>query len=618
MKKTILLAMTVALFVACSTDNKTTFKEVQPPVAMKKDHIRDIHGERVNDPYYWMYDYFGKGPDSSNVVAYLEAENTYLHTVMSGTAGLQEMLYDEMRSRIKEADESVPTFMNGYYYYTRTEEGKQYYKYCRKKGSLDAPEEMLFDVDAMAEGYAYYSLGGVSVSSDNKLAAFSVDTVSRRQYTIYFKNLETGKIIGEVIPNTSGGATWANDSKTIFYTSNNPATLLSEKIMRHELGTPVSSDALAYEEKDNSNYIGVYKSKNRKYIFIGSQSTMSSEYFYISADEPKATFQSVQPRMKDVLYDISPLDDRFLIVTNKDAINFKIMSCPLDKTGVENWTDYIPHREDVLVEYIEEFRDYLVIGERKEGLLRMRVRKLADNSEHYLDFGEAAYTAYPSSNPEYGSHVLRYGYTSLTTPSSTYDYDMATHEKTLLKQREVLGGFTPSDYQSERLYATAKDGSKVPISLVYKKGVKLDGKAPLFLYGYGSYGNSMDPDFSSNRLNILDRGFIYAIAHIRGGQEMGRQWYEDGKLQKKINTFTDFIDCAEHLVAQKYTSPQHLYASGGSAGGLLMGAVANMRPDLWNGIIADVPFVDVINTMLDEDIPLTTNEYDEWGNPNDA
>ena len=613
--KNVVLLVCGLLMVSCGTGNQTGFREATPPVAMKKEHIRDIHGDRVNDPYYWMYDYFGQGPDSSNVIAYLEAENAYLDTVMSGTAGLQQKLYDEMRGRIKETDESVPTFRNGYYYYTRTEEGKEYYKYCRKKGSLDAPEEILFDVDAMAEGYAYYGFGGVSVSPDNKIAAYYVDTVSRRQYTIYFKDLETGKLIGESISNTSGG-TWANDSKTIFYTQKNPVTLLPEKIMRHELGTPISSDALVYHEKDNTNYIGTFRSKNQKYIFLYSGGTLSAEYRYISADEPKAEFKVFQPRMKDVLYDVTALDDRFLITTNKDAINFKVMSCPLDKTGVENWTDYIPHREDVLVEGIDEFKDYLVVEERQEGLLKIRVRKLADNSEHYIDFGEATYTAYTSGNPEYDTNVVRYGYTSLTTPSSTYDYDMVSQEKTLLKQREVLGGFNPADYQSERLYATAKDGTRIPISLVYKKGIKLDGKAPLYLYGYGSYGSSMDPGFSSNRLSLLNRGFVYAIAHIRGGQEMGRQWYEDGKMMKKINTFTDFIDCAEYLVAQKYTSPKHLYASGGSAGGLLVGAVVNMRPDLWNGVVADVPFVDVINTMLDEDIPLTTGEYDEWGNPN--
>ncbi len=616
-KNVIMMACVSSLLFSCGTDKKINFGEATPPVAMQKEHIRDIHGDQVSDPYYWMYDYFGKGPDSTAVVEYLTAENAYLDAVMAETTDLQKKLYDEMRGRIQETDESVPVFRNGYYYYTRTEEGNEYYKYCRKKGSLDAPEEVLFDVDEMAKGYSYYGFGGVSISPDNKLAAFAIDTVSRRQYTIYVKDLESGELLEERISNTTGGSTWANDNKTLFYTLKNPVTLLTEKIMRHELGTPLSADAMVYEEKDNTNYIGIYKSKNQKHIFIYSGATTSSEMYYISADDPKATFRSFQPRIKDVLYDVVALDDQFLIVTNLDAINFRVMSCPLGQTNVANWKEYIPHRENVLVEYIDEFKDYIVIGERKEGLLQMRIRDLRDNKEHYLDFGEKTYSAYSSSNPEYNTHVLRYGYTSLTTPSSTYDYDMTTHERTLLKQQVVLGTFNPEDYQSDRLYATAQDGTKVPISLVYKKGTRLDGTAPLYLYAYGSYGSSMDPRFSSNRLSLLDRGFVYAIAHIRGGQEMGRQWYEDGKLLKKMNTFTDFIDCAEYLIAEKYTSSEHLYASGGSAGGLLIGAVVNLRPEIWKAVVADVPFVDVVNTMLDEDIPLTTNEYDEWGNPND-
>ncbi len=544
-------------------------------------------------------------------------ENAYLDAVMSETTALQDKLFAEMRGRIKEADESVPYFKNGYYYYTRTEEGKEYYKFCRRKGSMEAPEEMLMDVDQMAEGYAYYAARGFVISEDNKLMAFGVDTVSRRQYSIYIKNLETGEIYPEDIPNTTGVAVWAADNNTFFYTSQNTATLLTEKVWRHTLGTPVEKDVLVYEETDNSNYIGAYKSQNGKYIIIYSSATLSSEMFYIGADKPTDAFRSFQPRMKDVLYNIVPLEDRFLILTNKDAINFQIMETPLDQTGVNNWKEYIGHRSDVLVEDITEFKDFIVIEERKEGLVQLRIRSLADGTEHYLDFGEPTYTAYTAGNPEYNSTKVRYGYTSLTTPSSTYDYDMVTHEKTLLKEREIVGGYNKEDYQAERLYATAKDGTKIPVSMVYKKGMKKDGTAPLWLYGYGSYGASMDASFSSNRLSMLDRGFIYAIAHIRGGQEMGRQWYEDGKLLKKINTFTDFIDCAEYLIAEKYTSADHLYASGGSAGGLLMGEVVNMAPDLWKGVIADVPFVDVVNTMLDEDIPLTTNEFDEWGNPKD-
>ena len=521
-----------------------------------------------------------------------------------------------MKARIKEKDESVPVFKNGYYYYSRTEDGKQYYKYCRKKGTLDAKEEILLDVDQMAEGHSYFAATGFDVSEDNKLLAYGVDLVSRRQYSIHVKNLETGEILSDVIPNTEGDPCWAADNKTIFYTSKNPVTLLSEKIQRHTLGADPTKDVLVYEEKDKSNYIGVGKSKNNKYIFIFSNATMSSEWRMIEANKPNDSFQVFQPRMKNVLYDVITLSDKFLIRTNKDdAKNFKLMECSLGKTAASNWKEVIPIRNDVLLQSVEEFKDFIVINERKDGLVKLRIRSLKDNTEHYLDFGEPAYAANFGANPEYNSSNLRYGYTSLTTPYSTFDYNMVTKVKTLKKQQEVLGGYNSTDYVTERLYATAKDGTKVPISLVYKKGFKKDGNAPLLLYGYGSYGASMDASFTSTRLSLLNRGFVYAIAHIRGGQEMGRQWYENGKLMKKINTFTDFIDCGKFLVAEKYTSPKHLYAMGGSAGGLLMGAVANMAPDLWHGIIAQVPFVDVVNTMLDESIPLTTNEFDEWGNP---
>ncbi len=598
------------------TNANAQFQKATAPVAEKKEHWRSIHDDRVLDEYYWMYDYFGKGPDSTNVVNYLKAENTYTETVMAGTKKLQADLFSEMKARIKEKDESVPVFKNGYYYYNRTEEGKQYYKYCRKKGSLTAPEEVLLDVDKLAEGHSYYQIGGASISEDNKLLAFGVDVVSRRQYDIYVKNLETGEVLKDVVKNTEGAACWASDNKTFFYVSKNPVTLLSEKIKRHLLGTNSESDVLVYEEKDKSNYIGVEKSKNNKYIFITSQATLSSEIRMIDASKSTSEFAVFQPRLKDVLYDINVLSDKFLIRTNKDdAKNFKLMECPLNKTSADNWKEVIPHRADVLLENIAEFKDFIVINERKDGLVKMRIRKLKDNTEHYINFGEPAYTADFGGNPEYSTSNFRYIYTSLTTPLSTYDYDLATEEKKLMKQQEVLGGYNPGDYVTERLYATASDGTKVPISLVYKKGFKKDGNAPLLLYAYGSYGNTIDASFTSTRLTLLNRGFVYAIAHIRGGQEMGRHWYEDGKMMKKKNTFTDFIACGEFLVKEKYTSKQHLYAQGGSAGGLLMGAVVNMAPDLWHGAIAQVPFVDVVNTMLDESIPLTSNEFDEWGNP---
>jgi len=591
--------------------------QMDAPIAAVKPHIRLLHGDTVADPYYWLNDYFKKGPDSSAVIEYLEVENAYTDSMMKATGTLQTKLFDEMKGRIKEQDESVPYFKNGYYYYTRTEEGRQYFKFCRKKERLDAPEEVLLDVDAMAEGYPYYAVGGFSVSPDNRLLAYGVDTVSRRQYTIHIKNLETGEVLKDAVPGTTGGSVWANDNRTLFYTKNNPTTLLTEKIMRHTLGADNEGDGVVYHESDNTNYIGVSKAKSGKFIYIYSGGTLSSETRYLDADDPMGTFKVFQPRMPEVLYSVTALADRFLIVTNQNAKNFKLMECPFGQTGQEHWKEVIPHRPDVLLEDVDEFRDFLVVSERKNGLTQLAIRNLQDGSEHYLDFGEEAYTAYPSANPEYDTSTLRYGYTSLTTPSSTYDYDMITHEKTLLKQQEVIGGYNVAGYITKRLYATAKDGTQVPISLVYKKGFRKDGNAPLLLYGYGAYGATMDPSFSSSRLSLLDRGFVFAIAHIRGGQEMGRQWYEDGKMMNKKNTFTDFIDCGQFLVDQRYTSSAHLYAMGGSAGGLLMGAVANMAPDLWHGIVAQVPFVDVVNTMLDESIPLTTNEYDEWGNPND-
>ncbi len=625
----ILLLLPFSLLISCISkedntaeiySNSRTMKlnpnAASAPIADKKEHWRVIHGDSVLDNYYWMYDYFGKGPDSTKVVDYLKAENSYLDTVMSGTNKLQANLFTEMKARIKETDESVPVFKNGYFYYTRTEEGKQYYKYCRKKGSLDSKEELLLDIDKMAEGHAYFAASGFEVSEDNKLLAYAIDEVSRRQYTIHIKNLETGETLKDVIKNTEGYACWANDNQTIFYTSKNPVTLLSEKIKRHKLGTPESSDVIVYDEKDNSNYISVSKSKNDQYILITSKATMSSEIRMIKASHPTDIFKVFQPRMKDVIYYVTPLADKFLVRTNKDeALNFKLMECAFEQTDATHWKEYIPHRKDILIEGITEFKDFMVIQERKNGLINMRFINLNDKTEHYLNFEEAAYSAHMSTNPEYTTTIFRYNYTSLTTPNSTYDYNIITKEKKLLKQQEVLGGYDATNYLTERLYATAKDGTKVPISLVYKKGFKKDGTAPLLLYAYGSYGASMDASFNSTRLSLLNRGFIYAIAHIRGGEDLGRQWYEDGKMMKKKNTFTDFIDCGEYLVNQNYTSKEHLYAQGGSAGGLLMGAVVNMAPDLWHGVIAQVPFVDVVNTMLDESIPLTTNEFDEWGNP---
>lgn len=617
---TILTALSLLILSCNNSDSvkKETYKwpeGIKAPVAEKKNKELVAHGDTRIDEYYWMNDFFKKGPDSTKVVDYLKEENAYLDTMMAGTKSFQTALYDEMKARIKEKDESAPYLNNGYFYYNRTEEGKQYYKICRRKGSMDAPEEILLDVDKMAEGHGYYSVTGVSVSPDNKLMAYGEDKLSRRQYTIYVKNLETGELLKDEIKGTEGTGIWANDNKTFFYTHNNPSTLLSERIKRHTLGTDAAADVIVYEEKDKSNYIGVGKTKSNQFIVIASNATMSSEQRILNANDPYGSFKVFQPRMKDVLYNIDHWNDQFLIVTNKDAKNFRLMETPVAHTAVENWKEVIAHRTDVLLEGIDVFKDYWVISERKEGLIQLRIRDMATGKESYLDFGEPAYLAYASGNMEFNTNTLRYSYTSLTTPNSVYDYDMKTKDKKLVKESAVLGGFKKDDYVTERVYATATDGAKIPVSIVYKKGTKKDGTAPLLLYGYGSYGASMDAGFSSARLSLLNRGFVFAIAHIRGGQEMGRYWYEDGKLLKKKNTFTDFIDCGKFLIKEKYTSQGHLYASGGSAGGLLMGAIVNLAPELWNGVLADVPFVDVVTTMSDPTIPLTTNEYDEWGNP---
>ncbi|WP_293884675.1 MULTISPECIES: S9 family peptidase [unclassified Sphingobacterium] len=596
---------------------KIYWPNVMAPKAAVYPHIRKVHNDTVQDDYYWMIDYFKKGEKAQEVIDYLEEENSYTNLMLEDTAHLQEDLFHELKSRIKEKDESVPYYKNGYYYYSRTEEGKQYFKFCRKKGTLDAEEQVLLDVDQLAQGHAYYTAKGFSVSPDNRLLAFSVDTVSRREYTIYVKDLETGAIFPDQIRNTEGAAIWGNDNLTLFYTAKNPITLLSEKIMRHTLGSDPASDVAVYEEKDNTNYIAVGKSKNGKYIFINSEGTLSSEIWLLNADFPQSAFRVFQPRIHDVLYSVVVLEDRFLILTNDGAINFRIMQCPLDRTERIHWQIFLDHRPDVLISDIEEFKDFLAIAERKNGLTQLAIYNLRSKHQHYLDFGEVAYTVYPGINVEYNSDKLRYGYTSLVTPNSVYEYDMAEQRKVLLKQQEVLGGYDQAAYITERIFAIARDGVRVPLSIVYKKGTKLDGTAPLLQYAYGSYGASMDPTFSSNRLSLLDRGFIYALAHIRGGEEMGRQWYEEGKMMHKMNTFYDFVDCGQYLIDQHYCTSEHLYAQGGSAGGLLMGVVANIAPEQYHGIIAQVPFVDVVNTMLDDTIPLTTNEYDEWGNPND-
>jgi len=602
-----------AVLAVVGTQSCKTTTSMKAPVAEKKPKELTIHGDTRIDNYYWLRD-----RDNPEVIAYLEAENAYRESVMKGTEQFQKDLYEEIVGRIKQDDESVPYKENGYFYYTRYEEGKEYPIFCRKKETMEADEEIIANVNEMAEGYSYYQVAGLSVSPDNRYLAIGIDTVSRRRYTIYIKDLQTGKMLGDRIPLTTGGSTWAADSKTLFYTEKDDETLRSKAIYRHMMGTDATGDVIVFDETDDTFSVTVYKSKSRKYLMIGSFSTLTSEFRFLPADDPEGDFTVIQPRVRGLEYNVSHYGDYFYIITNLDATNFRLMKTPVDRTGKENWEEVIPHREDVLLEGLEIFKDYLVLDERKEGLTMLRVIPWDGSDEHYIDMGEEVYTASISVNPEFDSKLLRYRYSSLTTPGTVLDYNMDSGEKTVLKQDEVLGGtFDPANYEAKRIYATADDGKKIPMSIVYRKGIKLDGSNPTLLYGYGSYGFTMDPGFRSSRLSLLDRGFIYAIAHIRGSQVYGRPWYEDGKLLHKMNTFTDFNDCAENLIREKYTSPEHLYAMGGSAGGLLMGAVINLQPELYHGVIAAVPFVDVVTTMLDEDIPLTTGEYDEWGNPNE-
>jgi oligopeptidase B len=587
---------------------------ITPPLATVKPKELEKHGHVRTDNYYWLNE-----RENPEVIDYLNQENAYYNEMTASTKEFQKELFEEMKGRIKEDDSSVPYLYNGYWYITRYEKGKDYPIYARKKGTMDAPEEIMFDCNEMAKGFTYFKLGGLNISEDNKWAAFGVDTVSRRQYTIQVKNLETNEILPFTIENTTGGSTWAGDNKTLFYTRKDPTTLRSEKIYRHTLGTDTNNDALVYFEKDDTYSVFIYKEKSKKYLVIGSSSTLTTEFRILDAKKPEGEFTVFQKRTRGMEYSISHYGDNFYIVTNKDkATNFKLMVTPEGKTGKENWKDLIPHREDVLLEDVDIFKNYLVISERSDGLNKIRIRPWDGEGEYYLPFDSETYTAGTSTNPDFDTEVLRYSYQSMATPSSVIDFNMKTKEKTVLKEQEVLGGkFDKNNYHEERIWATAKDGTKVPISMVYRKGIKKDGKNPLLLYAYGSYGASMDAYFSSIRLSLLDRGFIFAIAHIRGGEDLGREWYDNGKLLKKKNTFTDFVDCSEYVIAQNYTSPQHLYAEGGSAGGLLMGAVVNMAPQLYNGVIAQVPFVDVVTTMLDDSIPLTTGEYDEWGNPNE-
>ena len=616
MRKNLFLLFAAIMLIAASCG-----KKAQPPVAEKIPYVVESNGNERTDNYFWMRltdeQKNAAVPDSQtiNVLAYLNAENDYAKAIMKHTEKLQEKIFEELKGRIKEDDESVPYLDNGYFYQTRYFEGKEYPVLYRRKEGTDSAEVIL-DVNMLAEGHDFTSVGGGSVAPDNRLFAYGLDHVSRRRYTIFVKDLNTGELLADTIANTTGQGVWAADSKTLYYVSKDPETLRAATVMKHVIGTPSSGDKVVFDETDETFAVYLGKTKSKKYITITSDQTLTTEVRLIESADPEGKVKIFDPRKIDRLYSVDHLNGKFYIRTNADgATNFKLMSCPEDKTSNANWSVVIPHREDILLENFELFDDYLVVDERIKGLTNLRVISFADGSEHFLDFGEETYTAGISVNPDANTTLLRYSYSSLTTPSSVFDYDMATREKTLLKQDTVLGGFDKNNYESKRLWATAGDGTQVPVSLVYRKGFVQDGTAPLLLYAYGSYGYSTDPSFRSSIISLLDRGFAYAIAHIRGGSEMGRQWYLDGKLLNKMNTFTDFNDCARFLTDEKYTSPEHLYAMGGSAGGLLMGAIVNLEPELYHGVIAAVPFVDVVSTMLDASIPLTTFEWDEWGDP---
>lgn len=582
------------------------------PQAIKKPKKLVKHKDVRIDNYYWLND-----KENPEVIDYLNAENEYTKQIMQPTEGFQKELFEEMKSRIKEDDTSVPYKFNGYWYITKYEKGQDYPIYSRKKETLEAPEEILFNCNDMAKGLAFFNLGSISISPDNTMASFSTDTIGRRQYTIQIKNLVTGEIYSDKILNTTSSSTWANDNKTLFYCVKDEVTLRSNKIFKHKLRSGIE-DLEVYHENDDTFNTFVYKSKSKKYIIIGSSSTQTSEYRFVNADTPDGDFKVFQKRKRDLEYSIAHYEDSFYIIANGDgATNFKLQKTSETKTEKKFWIDVIPHRKDVLLEDIEIFKDYLVVNERENGLNNLRVISWDGKEDYYLPFESETYTTYIGNNPDFDSDVLRYSYNSLTSPGSVIDYNLRTKQSEIKKEQEVLGGkFKKENYESKRIWAIARDGVKVPISLVYKKGVKLDGTSPLLQYAYGSYGSTIDPSFSSVRLSLLDRGFIYAITHVRGGEYLGRDWYENGKLLNKLNTFYDFIDCSKFLIKEKYTSKKHLYAYGGSAGGMLMGAIINMNPELYRGILAAVPFVDVVTTMLDDSIPLTTGEYDEWGNPN--
>lgn len=587
---------------------------MKAPLAKKIDTPLTAHGDTRNDPYFWMNE-----RDNPEVMAYLDAENAYADSVMKDTEALQEILYEEMKARYKKDDESIPYFFNEYWYIIRYEAGKEYPIFCRHFQTLRNPEEILLDVNVLAEGHDYFEVASVATSPNNEMISFSEDNVGRRIFTLKFKDLKSGNYLPDEIKNTTGKAVWANDNLHVFYIRKDES-LRAYQVFRHRMGTDSAEDVLVFHEEDETFDVHVFKTKSLEYIFLATSSTLSDEHYFIPSDDVFAEWKVIQPRTEDLEYSVEHYKDEFYIITNADdATNFKIVKTKIDLCGMEHWVDVIPHREDVLLEGFEIFRDYLVLEERQRGLLYIKIIENQTGEIYDLPFSDPTYTAYIGLNLEFNTDILRFGYTSLTVPNTTYEFDMKHKTRALLKQQEVLGGtFASENYVSERIWAPSRDGEEqIPISLVYHKNNRKSAETPLLLYGYGSYGHTVDASFSNVRLSLLDRGFIYAIAHIRGGEYLGREWYEDGKMLDKKNTFYDFIDAGKFLISQKYTSSTHLYAMGGSAGGLLVGAVANMEPALFHGIIAQVPFVDVVTTMLDKSIPLTTGEYDEWGNPED-
>ena len=606
------LIFTVTLFLQGFFSMPMRAETPRPPIAAVIPKKLEAHGHLRIDNYHWM-----RERDNPQVIEYLKSENNFLEAVLASVRPLRNELYDEIVGRIKQDDTSVPYAENGYEYYRRYEEGGQYPIYCRRALTEDAGEQIMLDVNQLAKGHTFCSVGAVRVNRQNRLAAFAIDTVGRRIYSLRVKDLASGEILDEEIKSVTGNYTWAEDGATLFYTKQDPQTLRSYRVFRHRLGTDPKQDALVFEETDETFSCYVSKTRSKKYILINSTQTLSSECRFLDAQNPLGEFQIVEPRRRDHEYSVNHIGDTFYIRTNDKARNFRLMKTSEEATSRENWQEVIPHRNTILLERFSLFQDYLVVQDRRDGLSRLRIMPWDGSAEHELDFGEPAYFAFSTPTPEANTSVLRYRYTSLTTPWSTFDYDMENRTKTLRKQDPVLGDFDPRNYVTERLSATARDGTAVPVSVVFRKGTRRAGHAPCLLDGYGSYGITNDPMFQSSLLSLLDRGFVYAIAHIRGGQMLGRQWYEDGKLLKKKNTFTDFIDCGEFLIEEGLADPKRLYAVGGSAGGLLMGAVINMRPDLFDGVVAHVPFVDVLTTMLDDSIPLTTSEYDEWGNPHE-